>query len=81
MLYLIHHRVNSHGEIRPPNSAEAESHFQIPASTIRQWKKKYMNSYVEKQPHIPPPKWPGLKEDLYLRFLVRRACKMVVNTS
>jgi hypothetical protein len=40
-----------------------------------------MNSYVEKQPHVPPPKWPELEEDLYLRFLVRRARKMVANTS
>jgi hypothetical protein len=81
MLWMIHHRVRYHEEIRPPNSAEAESHFQIPASTIRQWKKKYMNSYVEKHPHIPPPKWPGLEEDLYSRFLVRRARKLVASTS
>jgi hypothetical protein len=41
MIWMIHHRVRYHEEIRPSNSAEAESYFQIPASTTRQWKKKY----------------------------------------
>ncbi|KAI8395679.1 hypothetical protein FOFC_06717 [Fusarium oxysporum] len=81
MLWMIHHRVNHHGEIRPPTSIEAQDHFQIPASTIRQWKNKYYDSYVEKRPHIPGSKWPDLEEELYSRFKQRRTRKLIASTS
>ncbi|KAH7261547.1 hypothetical protein BKA59DRAFT_518505 [Fusarium tricinctum] len=81
MLWMIHHRVYHHGEIRPPTSIEAQDYFQIPASTIRQWKNKYYDSYVEKRPYIPGSKWPDLEEELYSRFKQHRIHKLIASTS
>nr|CEG03960.1 unnamed protein product [Fusarium acuminatum CS5907] len=53
VLWMIHHRVHHHGEIRPPTSLEGQDYFLIPASTIRRWKQRFGDSFIYKKPHIP----------------------------